>query len=96
MQSKSFLQVHLHNVYVSVFVCLAGMGPIYLNEVQCTGHERSLWNCHFKNITDEDCKHTEDAAVRCNVPYMGFEKKVRDTFLLHMHTNLGYNNTTQS
>uniref|UniRef100_A0A4W4G0J8 Lysyl oxidase homolog n=1 Tax=Electrophorus electricus TaxID=8005 RepID=A0A4W4G0J8_ELEEL len=56
-----------------------GMGPIYMNEVQCTGFERSLWNCHFKNITAEDCKHTEDAAVRCNVPYMGFEKTVRIT-----------------
>ncbi|XP_026791186.3 lysyl oxidase homolog 3B isoform X2 [Pangasianodon hypophthalmus] len=54
-----------------------GIGPIYMNEVQCTGHERSLWNCRYKNITAEDCKHTEDAAVRCNVPYMGFEKTVR-------------------
>ncbi|XP_053358979.1 lysyl oxidase homolog 3B isoform X2 [Clarias gariepinus] len=56
-----------------------GFGPIYMNEVQCTGHERSLWNCRYKNITAEDCKHTEDAAVRCNVPYMGFEKTVRIT-----------------
>ncbi|XP_047667992.1 lysyl oxidase homolog 3B isoform X3 [Tachysurus fulvidraco] len=56
-----------------------GIGPIYMNEVQCTGHERSLWNCRYKNITDEDCKHTEDAAVRCNVPYMGFEKTMRIT-----------------
>ncbi|XP_053476947.1 lysyl oxidase homolog 3B isoform X1 [Ictalurus furcatus] len=56
-----------------------GIGPIYMNEVQCTGHERSLWNCRYKNITAEDCKHTEDAAVRCNVPYMGFEKTVRIT-----------------
>uniref|UniRef100_A0A8B9JBM7 Lysyl oxidase homolog n=1 Tax=Astyanax mexicanus TaxID=7994 RepID=A0A8B9JBM7_ASTMX len=51
-----------------------GIGPIHMNEVQCTGHERSLLNCNFKNITAEDCKHTEDAAVRCNVPYMGYEK----------------------
>ncbi|KAI5108153.1 lysyl oxidase-like 3B isoform X2 [Silurus meridionalis] len=56
-----------------------GIGPIYMNEVQCTGHERSLRNCQYKNITEEDCKHTEDAAVRCNVPYMGFEKTVRIT-----------------
>uniref|UniRef100_A0A8B9HYM3 Lysyl oxidase homolog n=1 Tax=Astyanax mexicanus TaxID=7994 RepID=A0A8B9HYM3_ASTMX len=56
-----------------------GIGPIHMNEVQCTGHERSLLNCNFKNITAEDCKHTEDAAVRCNVPYMGYEKTVRIT-----------------
>ncbi|XP_055026476.1 lysyl oxidase homolog 3B isoform X1 [Misgurnus anguillicaudatus] len=54
-----------------------GLGPIHMNEVQCTGNERSLWNCRYKNITAEDCKHTEDAAVRCNVPYMGYEKTVR-------------------
>ncbi|XP_050982714.1 lysyl oxidase homolog 3B isoform X4 [Labeo rohita] len=54
-----------------------GFGPIHMNEVQCTGHERSLWNCRYKNITAEDCKHTEDASIRCNVPYMGFEKTVR-------------------
>ncbi|XP_068045194.1 lysyl oxidase homolog 3 isoform X8 [Anomalospiza imberbis] len=50
-----------------------GTGPIHLNEVQCRGTEKSLWNCPFRNITQEDCKHTEDAAVRCNIPYMGYE-----------------------
>uniref|UniRef100_A0A672JVL1 Lysyl oxidase homolog n=2 Tax=Sinocyclocheilus grahami TaxID=75366 RepID=A0A672JVL1_SINGR len=56
---------------------VSGLGPIHMNEVHCTGHERSLWNCRYKNITAEDCKHTEDASVRCNVPYMGYEKTVR-------------------
>uniref|UniRef100_A0A8C5IP95 Lysyl oxidase homolog n=1 Tax=Junco hyemalis TaxID=40217 RepID=A0A8C5IP95_JUNHY len=54
-----------------------GTGPIHLNEVQCRGTEKSLWNCPFRNITQEDCKHTEDAAVRCNIPYMGYENLVR-------------------
>ncbi|KAK7904127.1 hypothetical protein WMY93_016734 [Mugilogobius chulae] len=54
-----------------------GMGPIYMNEVKCTGTEKSIWNCPFKNITAEDCKHTEDAAVRCNVPYLGLENSIR-------------------
>lgn len=54
-----------------------GMGPIYMNEVKCVGQEKSIWNCPFKNITSEDCQHMEDAAVRCNVPYMGFENSVR-------------------
>ncbi|TRY69634.1 hypothetical protein DNTS_032750 [Danionella cerebrum] len=48
-----------------------------MNEVQCSGQERSLWSCRYKNITAEDCKHSEDSSVRCNVPYMGFEKTVR-------------------
>ncbi|KGM00239.1 Lysyl oxidase 3, partial [Charadrius vociferus] len=54
-----------------------GTGPIHLNEVQCLGTEKSLWSCPFKNITQEDCKHTEDAAVRCNIPYMGYENLIR-------------------
>ncbi|XP_076605604.1 lysyl oxidase homolog 3B isoform X5 [Chaetodon auriga] len=56
-----------------------GMGPIYMNEVKCLGQERSIWNCPFKNITSEDCQHMEDAAVRCSVPYMGFENSIRLT-----------------
>ncbi|XP_029108101.1 lysyl oxidase homolog 3A-like isoform X2 [Scleropages formosus] len=54
-----------------------GIGPIHMSEVQCTGWEKSLWNCHFKNITLGDCKHSEDASVRCNVPYMAYEQTIR-------------------
>ncbi|XP_025902961.1 lysyl oxidase homolog 3 [Nothoprocta perdicaria] len=53
-----------------------GTGPIHVSEVQCEGNETSLWSCPLKNITEEDCKHSEDAAVRCNVPYMGYEDLV--------------------
>ncbi|XP_032366947.1 lysyl oxidase homolog 3B [Etheostoma spectabile] len=56
-----------------------GMGPIYMNEVKCLGQEKSIWNCPFKNITSEDCQHAEDAAVRCNLPYMGLENSIRLT-----------------
>ncbi|XP_024125999.1 lysyl oxidase homolog 3B isoform X1 [Oryzias melastigma] len=56
-----------------------GIGPIHMNEVKCVGHERSIWTCPYKNITAEDCQHTEDAAVRCNVPYMGLENSIRIT-----------------
>ncbi len=55
------------------------MGPIYMNEVQCRGEEKSLWDCPHKSITAEDCKHMEDASVICNIPYLGLEKSVRHT-----------------
>ncbi|XP_019412015.1 PREDICTED: lysyl oxidase homolog 3 isoform X1 [Crocodylus porosus] len=54
-----------------------GMGPIHVNEVRCTGTEASLWSCPYKNITEEGCKHSEDAGVRCNIPYMGYETTIR-------------------
>ncbi|KAJ8271818.1 hypothetical protein COCON_G00106770 [Conger conger] len=55
------------------------VGPIHLNEVQCSGLERTIWNCRYKNVTSETCKHEKDASVRCNVPYMEYEKAVRIT-----------------
>uniref|UniRef100_A0A8B9KVY8 Lysyl oxidase homolog n=1 Tax=Astyanax mexicanus TaxID=7994 RepID=A0A8B9KVY8_ASTMX len=56
-----------------------GMGPIHMNEVQCVGDEKSLLKCPHKSITAENCKHMEDASVKCNIPYMGFEKTIRLT-----------------
>lgn len=52
------------------------MGPIHLNEIDCTGFEKSLTDCKF-NTESQGCNHEEDAAVRCNVPAMGFQNQVR-------------------
>uniref|UniRef100_A0A8C6DYC9 Lysyl oxidase homolog n=1 Tax=Moschus moschiferus TaxID=68415 RepID=A0A8C6DYC9_MOSMO len=54
-----------------------GMGAIHLSEVRCSGQELSLWKCPHKNITAEDCSHSQDAGVRCNLPYTGVETKIR-------------------
>uniref|UniRef100_A0A8D2E1M0 Lysyl oxidase homolog n=1 Tax=Sciurus vulgaris TaxID=55149 RepID=A0A8D2E1M0_SCIVU len=54
-----------------------GMGAIHLSEVRCSGQESSLWKCPYKNITAEDCSHSQDAGVRCNLPYTGVETKIR-------------------
>lgn len=54
----------------------AGTGQIHLSEVQCLGSEKSLWSCPRRNVTRQDCKHSEDAGVRCNVPYMAYETSV--------------------
>ncbi|XP_077334376.1 lysyl oxidase homolog 3 isoform X4 [Lithobates pipiens] len=54
-----------------------GMGQIHMSEVRCTGKEDSLFDCQYKNITQEDCKHSEDASVKCNIPYMGYENTIR-------------------
>ncbi|XP_055096619.1 lysyl oxidase homolog 3 isoform X2 [Symphalangus syndactylus] len=54
-----------------------GMGAIHLSEVRCSGQELSLWKCPHKNITAEDCSHSQDAGVRCNLPYTGAETRIR-------------------
>ncbi|RMB90968.1 hypothetical protein DUI87_32566 [Hirundo rustica rustica] len=52
------------------------MGPIHLNEIDCTGFEKSVTDCKF-NTESQGCNHEEDAAVRCNVPAMGFQNQLR-------------------
>ncbi|XP_051972566.1 lysyl oxidase homolog 2A [Xyrauchen texanus] len=53
-----------------------GIGPVHMNEVECSGFEKSLTDCYFNNDA-LGCSHEEDAAVRCNVPAMGFQKRIR-------------------
>lgn len=58
----------------------AGIGPVHMNEVQCSGFEKSLTECHF-NRQALGCSHEEDAAVKCNIPEMGFNNRVSSLFL---------------
>uniref|UniRef100_A0A4W5NUR6 Lysyl oxidase homolog n=1 Tax=Hucho hucho TaxID=62062 RepID=A0A4W5NUR6_9TELE len=53
-----------------------GMGPVHMNEVKCSGFEKSLTECYF-NRDALGCSHEEDAAVRCNVPAMDFQNRLR-------------------
>ncbi|MGH0116687.1 UNVERIFIED_CONTAM: hypothetical protein FKN15_021235 [Acipenser sinensis] len=54
-----------------------GLGPIHMNAVQCSGHERSITECYFQDLATRGCTHYSDASVRCNVPKMGLDSKIR-------------------
>ncbi|KAL0984854.1 hypothetical protein UPYG_G00149510 [Umbra pygmaea] len=43
----------------------AGVGLILLDEVNCSGSERNLWDC-TSQTKDLDCGHKEDASVICS------------------------------
>ncbi|XP_053475652.1 neurotrypsin isoform X1 [Ictalurus furcatus] len=43
-----------------------GHGPIHVDNVKCTGAERSLADCIKQPIGSHDCRHSEDAGVICN------------------------------
>ncbi|KAG5267878.1 hypothetical protein AALO_G00226970 [Alosa alosa] len=45
-----------------------GGGPIWLDEVNCTGHEHHLWECCRAPLNQSDCIHKEDAWVTCTGP----------------------------
>ncbi|XP_064418989.1 lysyl oxidase homolog 4 [Latimeria chalumnae] len=54
-----------------------GVGPIHMSEVQCSGFENSITECHFQDAGQSLCSHFQDAAVRCNIPQMGYHQKIR-------------------
>ncbi len=42
-----------------------GTGPIYVDNIGCTGTEPRLLACHY-DMDTTDCFHAHDAGVRCN------------------------------
>lgn len=42
-----------------------GNGAVLLDELSCTGHEKSVDNCASTGWYKSDCDHTEDAGVAC-------------------------------
>ena len=44
-----------------------GVGPIHWDNLNCTGHERSIFECPHDGWGNHDCRHVEDAGVICTV-----------------------------
>lgn len=62
-----------HSISLPVSV---GLGSIHLSEVRCRGYERTLGECPALEGSQNGCRHENDAAVRCNVPNVGFQNQV--------------------
>ncbi|KAI4893223.1 hypothetical protein NFI96_026518, partial [Prochilodus magdalenae] len=56
----------VETVSTSSSVLDPGTGPIWLNEVECEGNERSLLNCRFQMCGEDECGHKDDVGVVCS------------------------------
>lgn len=59
-----------------------GRGPIWLDELGCSGIESNLTECSRLPWAKHNCQHTEDAAVKCSQ----LNDKVPYTLWFQIHT----------
>ncbi|KAM6332453.1 macrophage receptor MARCO [Podargus strigoides] len=54
-----------YNRAVSTFTATAGTGKIWLDDVNCSGNEDSIFDCSKPDWGVHNCSHNEDAGVEC-------------------------------
>ena len=42
-----------------------GTWYIYINDLNCTGEEESIWDCPQNGLSNYSCNHYQDASVIC-------------------------------
>ena len=55
--------------------------PVYMNDVNCTGAEESIWDCPHNGITGYSCYHRDDASVICHGEIIKSEERTQTYYL---------------
>jgi hypothetical protein len=67
-----------------------GTGPIWLDDLECTGLEEDISQCNHKGWAKHNCMHKEDAGVKCLLPGVTVQpsfttrSNIRGYFLLNL------------
>lgn len=57
-----------------------GTGPIWYDNLFCTGSEATLNECPHNGIGVHNCGHNEDAGVTCDGKSLGFGSRVKKAY----------------
>ena len=66
----------------------SGSGPIWLDDVACTGIEQNIASCSHKGWGNHDCAHSDDAGVGCTNTGKPYLKTIYLDILVHMDQKL--------
>ena len=53
-----------------------GVGPIFLDNVECTGNESTLLSCESNPPPQHNCVHGEDAGVMCRPGTYNYKNRI--------------------
>uniref|UniRef100_A0A3B5AD72 SRCR domain-containing protein n=1 Tax=Stegastes partitus TaxID=144197 RepID=A0A3B5AD72_9TELE len=63
----------------------SGQDQVWLDDIECTGHEKSIADCPHRGFGEHDCDHSEDAGVVCSgKPRSALMGQLR--FLMYLYT----------
>ena len=62
-----------------------GIGPIWLDDLKCTGVELTIKNCAHTQWGIHNCKHRDDAGIQCSAPS---KRKFIHTYVCYFNSNI--------